>query len=124
MPIYEYRCSSCGRRVSILVRGSSTELGCTACGSTELTRLFSSFAVRRPDTAIYDDILSDSYLTKGLMANDPASIAKWSRMMSGAVGDERDARSDEWLGRMDRGIMPTQEEITTAQEEFFSKEPE
>ena len=82
MPIYEYRCNSCGRRVSILIRGSSTEPACTDCGSKELTRLFSSFAVRRPDTAVYDDILSDSHLTKGLVANDPASIAKWSRMMS------------------------------------------
>ena len=124
MPIYEYRCNNCGRKVSLLVRGSSSEPVCTACGSKELSRLFSTFAMKRPDTAVYDDILSDPYLMRGLKENNPRALAKWSRKMSDAMGEKRDGLSEEWLGRMEHGQMPSQQEISKAQEEYLSKEPE
>ncbi len=126
MPIYEYRCNNCQKKVSILVRGfsASPDAACPSCGSKNITRLFSSFARRRPDTAVYDDILSDPYLVKGLMANDPRALAKWSRKMSEAIGEATTPESQEILERMDAGQMPSQELITKMQEEYLSKESE
>ncbi len=51
MPIYEYRCQSCGAKTSHLVLNLSrpSEPRCDACGSLELTRVFSTFAYHRSE---------------------------------------------------------------------------
>ena len=45
MPVYEYRCESCGERFEKLVRSihqEPTELRCPACQGTEVRRLISA----------------------------------------------------------------------------------
>lgn len=107
MPIYEYRCAKCRRRVDIFVQGFSppTTPSCTKCGSKELSRIYSSFAVRRSknDKGVYDEILSDSKLTSGLMRNDPRALAEWSRKMARATGEDVTPESEELLSRLDAG---------------------
>lgn len=44
MPLFEYVCKSCGRKSEFLVRSDSAQPEC-ACGSRELERVFSTFAV-------------------------------------------------------------------------------
>ena len=45
MPIYEYRCSACGKRSSALLGSySSPDPVCPHCGKPELHRLVSTFA--------------------------------------------------------------------------------
>jgi putative FmdB family regulatory protein len=41
MPIYEYKCRSCGKQFEKIVRASETP-NCPACQSAELERLFSA----------------------------------------------------------------------------------
>src|SRR5690242_10478963 len=54
MPIYEYRCGDCGRRVSLfyqsisLAEARQAEARCPRCGGAQLTRLVSRFNVGRP----------------------------------------------------------------------------
>ena len=107
MPIYEYRCAKCRCRVDIFVQGFSppTTPSCTKCGSKELSRIYSSFAVRRSknDRGVYDEILSDSKLTSGLMRNDPRALAEWSRKMAHATGEDVTPESEELLSRLDAG---------------------
>ncbi len=108
MPLYEYRCDNCHRRVTILIRdfSGSSSITCPNCGSTELERLFSSFSVRKSDTAVYDEILSDSQLVKGLMHNDPRALAEWNKKMSQGIDEEIAPEYDEMLDRMEAGEMP------------------
>jgi putative FmdB family regulatory protein len=48
MPIYEYRCSACGKRSSSLLASySSPDPACPHCGKRELKRLVSTFATAR-----------------------------------------------------------------------------
>lgn len=107
MPIYEYRCSNCRRRVDIFVQGFSPPANpsCSKCGSKELSRIYSSFAVRRSknDRGVYDEILSDSKLTSGLMRNDPRALAAWSRKMAHATGEDVTPETEEMLSRLDAG---------------------
>ncbi len=107
MPIYEFRCDDCRRRVEIYTQGFSPPSGkiCPHCGSSNLTRIFSSFALRRSknDTSVYDDILSDSKLTRGLMQNDPRALAEWSRKMSHAADEDITPESEELMDRLDHG---------------------
>jgi putative FmdB family regulatory protein len=45
MPIYEYRCEDCETAFEKLVRAFREEVACPRCGSTELERLLSTFAM-------------------------------------------------------------------------------
>lgn len=106
MPIYEYRCQGCGRRVSLLVRGPSASPSCPRCGSQGLSRLFSTFAVRRSEGSIYEDILSDTELVRGLEKNDPRALAQWSRRMGQGMDEQIGPEYEEMLDRMEAGEMP------------------
>jgi len=89
VPIYEYLCQDCRRRVSILVR-SITNPGkpiCPRCGSTHLERLMSRFArVRSEDDRL--DSLADPSKFGDLDENDPKSMARWAKKMGGELGDD------------------------------------
>lgn len=61
MPIYEYRCEDCRKRVSLfyqsigLAEAQAGAARCPQCGGAQLTRLVSRFNVGRPaDRAAYD----------------------------------------------------------------------
>lgn len=43
MPIYEYRCESCGNAFEALVRGG-VQPACPSCGATKAEKLLSVFA--------------------------------------------------------------------------------
>jgi len=104
MPVYEYRCKSCRRKVSVYVKGFSgtPEVACSFCGGKDLARLFSTFATVRGDSDIYEDILSDSSLVNRMMANDPKALLEWSRRMGGTEG-ENTPEYQEMVERLDRG---------------------
>jgi len=107
MPIYEYWCSRCQRKVMIyLPTFSQSSPPCPQCGNNTLQRLFSTFSMHKTDKDIYDDILSDSQLTKGMLSNDPRALAEWNKRMS--QGDKVAPEYEEALGRMERGEMPTE----------------
>ena len=44
MPLFEYHCRGCSRRFETLVIGSERPV-CSGCGSTDLEKLVSTFAV-------------------------------------------------------------------------------
>jgi putative FmdB family regulatory protein len=121
MPIYEFRCNTCRRRVEVFVQGFSppTQPSCSHCGGNDLDRIFSRFAVRRSkeDKSVYDDILSDTKLTSGLMRNDPRALAEWSRKMSRAADEDVTPETEELMDRLDHG-----EDISEVVEEM--KPPE
>jgi len=58
MPIYEYRCASCGKKVALLVgmTAEPDEETCPQCGSRQLTRLVSRFVRGRDEDARVDEI--------------------------------------------------------------------
>ena len=105
MPVYEYRCNDCKRLITLYVRGFSeiAKADCTACGSENVTRLFSRFAIHKTYQDVYEDILSDKELVSGMIANDPRALAKWSRKMEGASGDDIGPEYEEMMERLDHG---------------------
>ena len=50
MPIFEFRCSTCGEEFERLVLRSSAPADCPSCGSTELKRIFSISSVSSDST--------------------------------------------------------------------------
>jgi len=56
MPIFEYKCSRCGHITEFLVGGDNTKkLKCQKCGSSDLEKLFSAFAVGKLKGSSYCD---------------------------------------------------------------------
>jgi putative FmdB family regulatory protein len=51
MPIYEYRCRSCGQKSEVLVRAGGPSASCPSCGSPLLEKLFSAPYVTSAETA-------------------------------------------------------------------------
>lgn len=49
MPLYEYRCPACDREFELLIRGSVVP-ACPTCGSTEIEKILSMFAVSSEGT--------------------------------------------------------------------------
>jgi len=110
MPLYEYRCAGCRRRVTILIREGVESLAtCPECGSTELERISFSFAVRRSDQSVYDDILSDNSLVHGLTQSDPRALAEWNKKMSQGTDHKVAPEYEDMLERMEAGEMPRPE---------------
>jgi putative FmdB family regulatory protein len=89
MPIYEYRCRACRRRVQVLtLRVSETpDEVCSACGGRELDRLPSRFAMPRSTESRLESF-AESADSVGLDGEDPRSMARWMRRMGAELGEE------------------------------------
>ena len=89
VPLYEYHCTACRKRVTVLTLrvGEEVHPTCDRCGSTALERLMSRFAMPRSEEARLD-ALSDPSALGGLDENDPKSVGRWMRRMGGELGDE------------------------------------
>ena len=103
MPIYEYHCNNCQRKVEILVRSSSTSPNCPRCGSSDLSRLFSAFAIHSRESfeTVYTDMLSNSKMKEGLQRKDPSALAEWNRRMSHTSDAYVPPNSEEMYNAMD-----------------------
>ena len=89
MPLYEYRCTSCKKRVTILTLRASEAVDavCDRCGARTLERLMSRFAMGRSEESRLDALADPSNLS-GLDESDPASMARWMKRMGREMGDE------------------------------------
>jgi putative FmdB family regulatory protein len=89
VPLYEYRCTACRKRVTVLTLrvGEEVQPTCDKCGSTALERLMSRFAMPRSEEARLD-ALGDPSSLGGLDENDPKSMGRWMRRMGSELGDE------------------------------------
>lgn len=119
MPIYEYRCSDCRRRVSIWWRSfGEAERGtavCPRCGSVRLIRLVSRVAVLRGEDSRLED-LADPAALGDLDENDPRSIGRWMRRMSNELGEDLGDEFTEVVERLEAGESP--EEIEKSMPEL------
>ncbi len=102
MPIYEYECDGCRRRVSLLVlRPSAAEAPtCPRCGSSALSRVMSRFATVKSEDARLD-ALTDSASLGDLDENNPASVARFMKKMGRELGDDL---GDDFESAMDEAM--------------------
>jgi putative FmdB family regulatory protein len=89
MPIYEYRCRDCRRRVQVLTLRVSEEVDavCEHCGGRKLDRLMSRFAMARSEESRLESLADPSGMGD-VDESDPRSVARWMRRMGKELGDE------------------------------------
>lgn len=109
VPIYEYRCAGCHRRVSIWWKTfGEAEAGkpvCPRCGGTELRRLMSRVAVLRSEASRLEN-LDDPSAFGDIDENDPRSIGRWMRRMSAEMGEDLGDEMTEMVDRLEAGESP------------------
>jgi len=109
MPIYEYGCYTCHKRVSLFWRSfSAAEQGtprCPRCGGANLKRLVSRVGqVRSEESRL--EALADPSALAGLDEDDPKSLAKWMRQMGHEVGEDLGPEFGEVVDRLEAGQSP------------------
>lgn len=88
MPIYEYICQDCNKKVSLLILSPTTESPkCPKCGSSHLQRIMSRFASIRSEESRLES-LADPSKWGDLDENDPQSMVKFIKKMGREMGDE------------------------------------
>lgn len=109
MPIYEYVCLDCRKRVNIFFRtfsaASNTEAHCPICDGIRLRRLISRVAVHRSEESRLEE-MADPSLMAGLESEDPRALANFMRRMSNEMGEPMDAEMSEVLDRLEAGESP------------------
>ena len=102
MPIYEYECHDCHRRVSLLVLRPSAAASptCPRCGGSALSRLMSRFATVKSEEARLD-ALGDPSSLGDLDENNPASVARFMKKMGREFGDDL---GDDFESAMDEAM--------------------
>ena len=107
MPIYEYRCGGCRRRVSLLVRGfvDPPNKACPKCGSGELSRLISRVAVLKSGEGQLEE-LSEPAAWGGIDENDPRGMAEMMRRMGDSMGEDMGPEFGEMVDRLESGEIP------------------
>lgn len=119
MPIYEYRCQDCHRRVTLFFR-TMTEAQeaiptCPHCGSTHLVRRISRVAMVRSEESRLESMMDTDFLS-GLDENDPRSLARFMRKMSDELGEDLGDEFEEVVDRLEAGESP--EEIEKSMPEL------
>ena len=106
MPIYEYRCGDCQRRVSLYYQTfSAAEAAtptCPHCQSTNLSRLVSRVFQVKSEDARLDD-LADPSSFGDVDENDPRSVARWARKLGQQMGEDLGEDWDEMVDQLEAG---------------------
>jgi putative FmdB family regulatory protein len=109
MPIYEYRCSDCRKKVSVFFRSLSVvnhnAARCPICGGSHLTRLVSRVRAIRSEEARLDSLADDTTMS-GMDEKDPKSMGRWMRKMAAESGEGMPPEFDEVVGRLEAGEDP------------------
>ena len=110
MPIYEYRCADCQKKVSVFFRSFTAvdqgQARCPICHGTRLTKMVSKVRViRGASSAGSEDGFDDSMLDN-LNENDPRSLGRMMRRMADETGEDMGAEFGEVVSRLEKGEDP------------------
>lgn len=109
MPIYEYGCHRCRKRVSVFFRtlksAENDPAICPLCGGGDLRRLISKVGRLRSEESRLESLADPSNLA-GLDEQDPKSLARMMRQMSQETGEDLGDEFTEMVERLEAGEDP------------------
>ncbi len=109
MPIYQYDCAGCQRRVDVFFRSASSAGAavCPQCDGTELTRVMSQFARTRSAGDRLDDIDFNREMGR-LGSGSEAEFSRWARRMGQEHDEELGTNYRELAERTDADEDPVE----------------
>lgn len=89
MPIYEYKCSSCGKKFEKLVGmlSSESKLKCPFCGNENVSQIISKFRSARKQEDIMES-MEEKFSSVNM--DDPKSVTSAMKEMGSALRDQED----------------------------------
>ena len=110
MPIYEYRCADCKKKVSVFFRSisaaSQEQARCPICNGTHLTKLVSKVRVIRGAASTAGDDGVDDSTFDDVNENDPRSLGRMMRRMAAESGEDMGPEFGEVVNRLEKGEDP------------------
>jgi putative FmdB family regulatory protein len=110
MPIYEYRCADCKKKVSVFFRSFSVvdqeQPRCPICQGTHLTKMVSKVRVIRGASSSGGDDGFDDAMLDDLDENDPRSLGRMMRRMADETGEDMGPEFGEVVNRLEKGEDP------------------
>ncbi len=110
MPIYEYRCADCKRKVSVFFRSFSAadqeQARCPICNGAHLTKMVSKVRVMRGTAAASSEDGLDDSMLDDLNENDPRSLGRMMRRMADETGEDMGPEFGEVVNRLEKGEDP------------------
>jgi len=91
MPLYEFSCSKCFKKFTVLcsIADRDNPQACQYCGETNCRRLISRVKTIRTEEQIMESLADPSALS-GLDENDPRTFATWAKKMAREMGENMD----------------------------------
>jgi putative FmdB family regulatory protein len=107
MPVYEFFCPACRKKSSFLARTiSSFEPKCSICGSTDVTRLISTFAYHKSFNAINEESGESSMFSNPDYYKDPRNIGRWTEKKFKQMGMELPSEIQQKIQAAREGELP------------------
>lgn len=111
MPIYQYNCAACAKKVDVFFRTVAVaqrgEAKCPECGGTNLSRVMSAFARRRTSMQRLEDVDHVREAAR-LQGNDPGAFAEWAKRAGREWDEELGTNWGELSERVEAGEDPAE----------------
>jgi len=108
MPIYEFNCQNCHRRLTFLVRGISAPFTpkCSSCGNTNLSRVISDFAYHKSLKTVWEESGEPTMRPGDDYYRDPRNIGRWVEKKFQDMGQEIPFQIQDKIKAAREGILP------------------
>lgn len=108
MPIYELRCTSCGRLTSVFTRSVNApfEARCKHCGSEHVDRVPPRVAFHRSEQSILEQYGSAAASTGPAGYEDPRQIGRWVEKRFDEMGLELPPEARTMIDAARQGEFP------------------
>lgn len=108
MPIYEFICRDCHKGTDVLVRSVSESVSptCRFCGSANLSRAVSSFAVHKSLQTVWEESGEPSSHPSDAYYKDPRNLGRSVEKKFKEMGEELPDKFKEEIQAAREGVMP------------------
>jgi putative FmdB family regulatory protein len=108
MPIYEFICQNCHKRLSFLVRDISAPFApkCSSCGNTNLSHVISGFAYHKPLKTVWEESGEPTMHPSEDYYKDPRNIGRWVEKKFQDIGQELPSQIQEKIQAAREGVLP------------------
>jgi putative FmdB family regulatory protein len=108
MPIYEFICGNCHRRMSFLIRDTSAAFvpKCSGCGNSNLSRLVSGFAYHKSLKTVWEESGEPTMHPGDDYYKDPRNIGRWVEKKFQDMGQEMPSQLQEKIQAAREGVLP------------------
>ncbi len=108
MPIYEFVCHNCHRRISYLIRDISAPFvpKCSTCGNTNLSRIISGFAYHKSLRTVWEESGEPTMHPGDDYYRDPRNIGRWVEKKFRDMGQELPPQIQEEIQAAREGVLP------------------